>query len=193
MAEENQFLTLIQRVREGDEQAATELFTRYEQHILRVARNRLRDQRLRRILDSVDIRQSVMKSFFLRMAMGQFEINSPEDLLKLLATMVKNKVVDKARRVSSPKGGGDRVHQPIDETPVAKPGESPSQIVAGKELLEEAQRRLSAEELQMRQLRAEGLEWVDIAEKMGGTAEARRKQYARAMDRLAEELGLTDE
>ena len=39
-------------------------------------------------------------------------------------------------------------------------------------------------------LRGEGLGWADVAARLGGTAQARRMQLARAVDRLARELGL---
>ena len=84
------FEGLIARVRAGDEQAAAELVRRYEPAIRRAARVRLVDTRLNRLLDSMDICQSVMASFFVRTALGQFELETPDQLLKLLATMTRN-------------------------------------------------------------------------------------------------------
>lgn len=81
------FRALIARVRAGDEQAAAELVQHYEPAIRRAARVRLVDTRLNRLLDSIDICQSVMASFFVRTALGQFELNTPDQLLRLLATM----------------------------------------------------------------------------------------------------------
>jgi hypothetical protein len=37
-------------------------------------------------------------------------------------------------------------------------------------------------------LRAAGMEWSEIAHQLGGTAEARRKQFQRAMDDIATTL-----
>ena len=56
--------------------------------------------------------------------------------------------------------------------------------------------KLSDDERQLADLRALGREWGDIAVQVGGTAEARRKQLARAISRVSQELGLdniTDE
>jgi hypothetical protein len=61
-------------------------------------------------------------------------------------------------------------------------------MVAGRELLEEFRRRLSEEERALVDLRAQGCEWPEIAAKLGGTAQARRKQFARAVDRVEEQL-----
>ena len=38
----------------------------------------LRDVRLRRVLDSTDICQSVLASFFVRAALGQYDLDTPE-------------------------------------------------------------------------------------------------------------------
>ena len=48
------------------------------------ARLRLTDPRLRRQYDSLDICQSVLASFFVRAAAGQYDLDRPEQLLKLL-------------------------------------------------------------------------------------------------------------
>ena len=53
--------------------------------------------RLRRACDSLDLCQAVLGSFFVRVAAGQYEVDAPEQLLKLLATMLRNKVSKLAR------------------------------------------------------------------------------------------------
>ena len=70
---------------------------RYEPAIRRAARVRLVDTRLNRLLDSMDICQSVLASFFVRTALGQFELETPDQLLKLLATMTRNKLADQVK------------------------------------------------------------------------------------------------
>src|SRR5260370_4819279 len=84
--DETSFFEFIKRVRAGDEQAATELVRQYETEIRREVRLRLRDGRLRRGFDSVDICQSVLASFFVRAALGQYELEEPQQLIKLLVT-----------------------------------------------------------------------------------------------------------
>jgi DNA-directed RNA polymerase specialized sigma24 family protein len=64
--------------------------------------------------------------------------------------------------------------------------------VAGAELLDEFRKRLSDEERQIADRRAEGLEWAEIAKKLGSTPEALRKRLGRAVNRVARELGLED-
>jgi hypothetical protein len=51
---------------------------------------------------------------------------------------------------------------------------------------------LSDEERQLADLRGQNYEWAEIAERVGGTAQGRRKQLARALDRVAKDLGLEE-
>jgi RNA polymerase sigma factor (sigma-70 family) len=193
MSEPTSFDELIRRVRAGNQNAATELVQRYEPSIRRAIRFRLTDSRLVRVLDSMDICQSVFASFFVRTAAGQFDIEQPDQLLRLLVAIARNKLAKQVtnqqrqcrdyRRVE----GGE-----LDEGQFVAADASPCQIVAGEELLLKADRLLSDEERQLRELRKEGLDWAAIAEQLGSSPEALRKKLARAMDRVAHELDLDD-
>jgi RNA polymerase sigma-70 factor (ECF subfamily) len=50
--------------------------------------------------------------------------------------------------------------------------------------------RLSDEERRIADLRASGCDWASVAAELGGTAEGRRKQLARAVVRVEQDLGL---
>ncbi len=54
---------------------------------------RLTDPSLYRLLDSMDVCQSVLLSFFVRAAAGQYDLEQPQELLKLLVVMAWNKLV----------------------------------------------------------------------------------------------------
>jgi RNA polymerase sigma-70 factor (ECF subfamily) len=191
MAEEPSFQELMQRVRRGEEAAAVELLRRYEAPLRHVIHVRLVDARLRRLLDSVDICQSVLASFFVRAALGQYELNQPADLLKLLATMARNKLIDQARR---PGVEGQVERQvPLDKLPeraLTSPEGTPSQQAVLHELVHEVRRRLPPQERQLLDLRNQGMEWAAIAAQVGGHSEALRKRLSRAIDLVAAELGL---
>src|SRR4051794_12659996 len=98
MSAELSFQDLIERARQGDEAAAEELLRRYEPAMRRVIQVRLFDGRIRRVHDADDICQSVLASFFVRLALGQYELESSGDLIKLLGSMARNKIIDKSRR-----------------------------------------------------------------------------------------------
>ena len=89
----------IRRIRRGDEQAAMELVRRYEAEIRLEVRSwlRMRNPALRRVFDSMDICQSVLASFFARAAVGDFDLDEPTQLIRLLVGMARNKVAEQAR------------------------------------------------------------------------------------------------
>jgi RNA polymerase sigma factor (sigma-70 family) len=188
------FATLLQRVRAGDPQAAATLIRRYEPQLRLEVRVRLHDLRLRRLFDSMDICQSVLGSFFLRVAAGQYDLETPQHLLKLLLTMTRNKLIAQVRRQRRQRRDNQRLACDASSQllKIVAPGSNPSQQVACQELLKEARRRLSTEEQRVLDLRDQGCGWGDIAEKLGGTADGRRKQLGRALDRVARQLGLED-
>ena len=76
---------------------------------------------------------------------------------------------------------------------VADNSPTPSQLLAGKELLERVLQSLTAEERKLADLRYQGLAWEEIATRLGGTAQARRMQLSRAVDRVAKELGIEEQ
>ena len=97
MQDQNTFDNFIRRIRAGDEQAAEELVRKYEPLIRREVRMHLEDRRLGQLFDSMDICQSVLASFFVRTAAGQYDLTKSDQLLKLLVTMVRNKLASAAR------------------------------------------------------------------------------------------------
>lgn len=185
------FPELIARVRSGDERAASDLVRRYEPEIRREVRFLLRDPFLRRSFDSMDICQSVMGSFFLRAALGEYDLNRPEDLVRLLISMTRNKVVDATRRQRAQRRDHRRATS-LEAVDIVAPSPSPSAVAEGRELLAAFRSRLSDEERQLADLRAIGKEWADIARELGGSPDARRKQLTRAISRVSRELGLDE-
>jgi RNA polymerase sigma-70 factor (ECF subfamily) len=192
MSADDPFLLLIQRVRAGDQDAATELVRQYEPAIRRAVRFQLRDSRLRRALDSMDVCQSVMGSFFARAALGQFEIDKPEQVLRLLVTMARNKLATQARKphIRRQETGGLEPGEAAKVAEPVSPDITPSRQAAGRDLLEAFRNRLSDDERELADQRAAGREWGEIAAARGESAEALRKRLARALDRVSQQLGL---
>jgi RNA polymerase sigma-70 factor (ECF subfamily) len=189
--EHEAFHDLIQRVQAGDEQAAEELVRHYEPTIRLVVRRRLTDPRMRRLLDSMDICQSVLGTFFAGAAAGRFTLHTPDQLLKLLVTMARNKLISCTRRHKaarrSPQGqeifGGENL-ETVDPFP------TPKQLVADQEILQEIRKRLSPEELRIADLFAAGRSWPEIAAEVGGSPDQLRMRFSRALARVRRELGL---
>jgi RNA polymerase sigma-70 factor (ECF subfamily) len=193
MVEAPTFDELIRRVRSGDQDAAAELVRRYEPAIRRAVRFRLSDARLGSLLDSMDICQSVLASFFIRAASGQYELETPGQLLRLLTAMARNKLNSQARKQYTQRRDGRRVTSGgEDEGRFVAKGESPSVEVAARDLLQEVHRRLSSDERRLLELRNQGHDWAAIAAELGTGAEALRRRLSRALGRVAEELGLDE-
>lgn len=165
----------------------------YEPLIRTEVRLRLLDPALYRAFDSMDICQSVLGSFFVRAAAGQYDLDNPRQLVKLLVAITRNKLAFQARQQHRQKRDLRRlVTARADELSVEGREQSPSQCAAGKELLEAFRARLNEEERELAELRAQDCQWEEIAARLGGTPQARRKQLARAIDRVSKELGLEE-
>lgn len=192
MSELAPFLDLISRVRRGEQDATAELVRRYEPHIRRIVRIRLASPQLRRVLDSLDICQSVLGSFFVRASLGQYDLDNPEQLVKLLAAIARNKVTDQARREQA---ASRRKDEGADVADVAATDASPSQQVALIELqkqLAELRDNLTDDERRLVGLRAQGRTWAEVAAELGGTPDGLRMQLSRLAARFAQQLGLEE-
>jgi RNA polymerase sigma-70 factor (ECF subfamily) len=194
MSEQNVFADLVLRLRAGDPRAAEELVREYEPAIRMEVRCRLRDRRLRRAFDSMDVCQSVLASFFVRAASGAYDLEQPGQLRKLLVGMARKKLLFQVRKQRAQCRDVRRL-EPIvgDDSAAVAAGPSPSRQCEARDLLHSFRQRLTPEERQLAELRAQGREWPDIAARVGGTPGGRRKQLTRALDRVARELGLDEE
>jgi RNA polymerase sigma factor (sigma-70 family) len=185
MSHDDDFVDLIRRVRAGDEQASAELVHRYEPAIRIAVRARLTDPRLRRLLDSMDVCQSVLANFFVRASTGQFELDRPEQLISLLATMARNRVTNHALKQQAGRRDQRRLRPTsLDEGDLVDPGPDPSAAVDGRDLFDAVQQHLSDQERQLAERWASGEPWVEIGEDIGGRPDALRVRLARALARV---------
>jgi DNA-directed RNA polymerase specialized sigma24 family protein len=187
MWDELSFRDLMTRIRGGDQQAAAELVRRYEPEIRRAVHVRLTDPALRAAFDSVDICQSVLANFFARVSLGQFRFETPQQLLNLLTTMARNKLLNRrlseqARERRESAWAGHRT----DFKEMRDPAPGPAETCAQRDLLAECRSRLTPAERDVAVQRAAGRTWN--AASLGTSSEALRKQFTRACDRVAEEL-----
>jgi RNA polymerase sigma-70 factor (ECF subfamily) len=193
MSDDNTFADLVRRLRAGDPRAAEELVREYEPAIRLEVHCRLRDPRLRRAFDSLDVCQSVLASFFVRAAAGDYDLGRPDQLRRLLVGMARKKLLLQVRKQRA-QCRDVRRSEPInrDDSAAVAADPSPSRHCEAQDLLHNFRQRLTPEERRLAELRALGREWRDIAAQVGGTPAARRKQLSRAIDRVARELGLDE-
>ncbi|MCI0680778.1 MAG: sigma-70 family RNA polymerase sigma factor [Gemmataceae bacterium] len=127
------FVRLIAKVQAGDETAARKLYERYGPVIVSAVRRRL-DARLRSKFDSIDFAQDVWASFFTNV-IDKYELSTPQQLVGLLTTMARNKVLQtQRRRTQRQKYNIEReasLQGRAELVPAAQ--QTPSQIVMDKE------------------------------------------------------------
>ncbi len=188
MLSDAQFTNLLQRTRNGDQEAARKLVAEYEPEIRRAARLRLTDPKLRRIVDSIDICQSVFGRFFRSAAEGAFDLERPEQLLVLLTTMTRNRVIDEHRRQTTAKRAGMEASEVVTPEQLIDENPGPRSAAVARELLEAIRSRMSSDELAIADRRTCGESWDEIAAEFHDSAENLRKRLERALKRVREEM-----
>jgi DNA-directed RNA polymerase specialized sigma24 family protein len=99
----------LQRLRQGDAQAAEVLFRAYFERLVRLARAHLR-QDVRRAADEEDVALSALDSFFRGVAANRFpRLHDRHDLWRLLLTITLFKVRDLVNREHRQRRGGGQV------------------------------------------------------------------------------------
>ncbi|GAB5445081.1 MAG: hypothetical protein Fues2KO_54300 [Fuerstiella sp.] len=187
---DEEFAQLIVQVRQGDAQAATRLVASYEPEIRRMARLRLADPEMRRLVDSMDISQSVFGRFFnhFQDPGAAVELDRPEQLLALLTKMVRNRIVDEHRKRSTAKRGGRVQRSTLDLADVQADTPGPRTDLISREQLQQARDQLTDEERWLLERRQQGDSWDDIGAAAGASPESLRKRLDRALKRVRAEL-----
>jgi RNA polymerase sigma-70 factor (ECF subfamily) len=90
-------VALVARWRAGDQQAAAELFRRYANRLIALARSRLPAKLAHRV-DPEDVVQSVYRSFYEGAREDRYDLQRGGDLWRLLVTITLRKVYYQVRR-----------------------------------------------------------------------------------------------
>jgi RNA polymerase sigma factor (sigma-70 family) len=83
---------LVEKFKAGSESAATELFDRYCEKLMGLARRRI-GQRMASRIDPEDVIQSAFRTFFSRVRNDEFTFAGESDLFKLLVRLTVNKTL----------------------------------------------------------------------------------------------------
>src|SRR3990172_61597 len=130
---------LLAQVRHGDEEAARQLVRRYESAIRVAVRTHLSDPRLRRQFDSMDVCQSVLRSFFFHMTSGGYDLHAPAQLLALLTKMAQNKLGTRARDQFRQRRDVRRLSQvAVEDVDVASREPDPTRQIEDQDLIDRA-------------------------------------------------------
>ena len=132
-------LELIEALREGDDDAAEQLWACYSQDLLRVARHRL-GRAPRGVVDEEDVVVSAFTCMLDGVAKGRFpELSSRNELWGLLLRITSQKAIDWQRRCSAKKRDARRESRhPQDELQsIAAAGPTPEFVVVFDELMQQ--------------------------------------------------------
>jgi RNA polymerase sigma-70 factor (ECF subfamily) len=173
MSSHDSFAGLMQRLRDGEDEAAREVFVRFARRLVGLARGHL-DGRLLAKVDPEDVVQSAYKSFFVRHREGELQVGSWDGLWGLLTLITLRKCADRAayyragkrdlgREVAS--GGEDDSaadHLAVDREP------TPHEAVMLAEAVEALFGAVSdPEERAVLELSLQGYSTTEISEKVG--------------------------
>ena len=160
---------LVARWRRGDQQAATELFHRYAERLIALARSRLSAKLAQRI-DPEDVVQSAYRSFFGDARDGRYHIHAGGELWQLLVTITLHKLQVQVQRNTRQKRSVDRERNFGSEdslvglqAQVLSQEPSPVEAVALSDELEQLMRLLEPVERRMLELRLQGADVYEIA------------------------------
>ena len=178
---------------EGNQQAAGELFQRYAERLLALARRRL-SARLARHVDPEDVVQSAYRSFFAGARDGRYEFRRDGDLWRLLVAITLHKLQHKVERYTAGKRAVDREHSFGGESSLfglhsqllaREP--SPSDAAALADTLEQVLRGLEPLQRRMIELRLQGYCLEEIAAAVRRSERTVRRVLEGVKDRLRHE------
>lgn len=163
--------TLMQRFRDGDQGAAAQLFERYVGKLVSLAQRNLSSQLGRRI-DAEDVVQSAFRSFFRGTRDGRFQLESGQDLWRLLAVMTVTKLKKQVEFHTAAKRDFqmDRSPSPDDPHPVVNhtvEEPSPADSLALVEQIERVSAQLGRDQQRIFAMRLEGHQVEEIGAAIG--------------------------
>lgn len=185
------FSLLVQQLRSGDRNAISGFVSEYEPYLRRMIRIRLSKSSMHAVADSVDICQSVLGSFLIRLAAGEYELTSRPALEKLLHAIASKKFLALQRRELALKR--DRrntvsIHSVADLVDASQ--SQPVQSAINQDLLTEFERRLCEDERNLYLMRRDQRTWAEISLELCEDATVLRKRLSRAIRRVSIELGI---
>ncbi len=181
---------LVARWRDGDEAAAGELFHRYAERLIALARSRL-SERLARHVDPEDVVQSAYRSFFTGARAGRYVLARDGDLWRLLVAITLHKLQHQVERHTAgkrnparacPAGPRDNLLGLEAEVPDREP--TPAEAAALADTLEQLFRGLEPVERRMVELRLQGWRLEEIAAQLQRSERTVRRLLERVKERL---------
>jgi RNA polymerase sigma-70 factor (ECF subfamily) len=167
MAASDSFLDVMTRLRAGDEAAAREVFERFVDKLIRLARHQF-NAVLRHKVDPEDVVQSAYKSFFHRYGEGKVEVQDWSKLWGLLTMITLRKCCDRVeyhramcRDVQREAAGAEPWWQAVAREP------TPEEAAVLAETVELLLRDLSQDQRPILEMSLQGFTTQEISERLG--------------------------
>jgi len=178
--------SLLRRVKQGEEDAATDLYLRYARRLQALAQVQSSPALAARF-DPDDVVQSVFRTFFRRASEGQYDIPPGEELWGLFLVIALNKIRKlgayhrAAKRDVGITAGSQHLVQTLRDTQAG----DETAVQTLKMVIEDVLDRLTAVQRRMVELRIEGHDVASIAEQ----TERSKRTVERVLQRFRERLG----
>jgi DNA-directed RNA polymerase specialized sigma24 family protein len=170
-------------LRSGDPQTVDSLLNRLDPSLRRIIRARLQDARARRIADTSDIFQSLLKDFLFQRENQQSPSDSSAGLYAYLAAAACHKVQAKLRKERRHVGSLADDFEPVSQEPAA------DERLEQRDFIEAVRGRLSEKTRGLLDLELQGLTWAEISAIVGGNPDTLRMRLRRGIASVLCELG----
>lgn len=177
--------TLLRRLREGESDAATQLYFRYADKLQRLAQ-RNTNPRMQVRIDPDGIVQSVFRTFFRRVTSGQYDVGESSDLWNLLLVIALNKLRSGVAHHRATKRDVDRTVAMPDQAVPANPGTTGDDTALSilRMTIEEILEDWPENQREIIHLRIEGHSVDEISNKVGRA----KRTVERILQRFKQEL-----
>lgn len=177
-------LELVSNFKAGSESAAQELFDRYCERLMRLAKRRIGQRMVSRV-DPEDVLQSAFRTFFNRVRNDEFSFHEEDDLFKLLVRLTVHKTL---RQIAFHRAGkrnpeleaaqSSDAQDMLQQLSADEP--SPEAAVALVDEFDRFMAQLPQLDRQVLELKLQGYSTIEIAEKINS--------YDRKVRRILERI-----
>lgn len=185
---------LFRLTAEGCEDAADQLMERFQTQIRLEARSRLASAPLtRRLIDSMDITQSVYLRFIHGLRAQTIEQRDERQMVAFLRTVCRNKVKEKIRFHSAHQRDLRRNRSLGAAEHTIEQSDAGADAVETRDWIESLRKTYRETDLQIASLRSDGLSWSEVSKRIGLPADACRMRLERLRHRASKNARLEEQ
>jgi RNA polymerase sigma-70 factor (ECF subfamily) len=196
VSDNDSFQSLLDGLQSGQQDASTELFERYADRLIRLARGRLNPRMLQKF-DAEDVMQSVFRSFFCRNAEERFDIRDWGGMWAILVVMTIRKCNRRVAHLKSAKRDvtreearhSDHDSSAADWQPISREP-TPHEAAELTELVQQLMAGLTEQERTILVMKRQGCTVSEISRETGRSERTIHRNLTKLRER-AEDLDLS--